>query len=163
TAKTITLTAGQLELNTGGTATIKGPAAGLTVNGNNKSRVFQVDAGVTASLTGLTLTGGGLLNQRGATLTLTNCTLSGTTTSSNRGARAHYGAAALKERLHGRTTRSGDGGGNHSRGAAKPTDCTPSSTTASSNGGGLFNVSGGTLTLTNSTLNGNSAGKGGGL
>ena len=30
----------------------------MTVSGNNASRVFQVDAGVTASISGLTITGG---------------------------------------------------------------------------------------------------------
>ncbi len=44
TPQTITLTAGQLELsNTSGTETITGPAAGVTVSGNNASRVFQID------------------------------------------------------------------------------------------------------------------------
>ena len=45
-------------MDTGGTQTITGPAAGVTISGGQKSRVFQVDANVTASLSGLTLTGG---------------------------------------------------------------------------------------------------------
>ena len=58
-AQTITLTSGQLELsNTALTTSITGPAKGLTVSGNNASRVFQVDPGVTASISGLTITGG---------------------------------------------------------------------------------------------------------
>ena len=45
------LTSGELELSdTTGTETITGPAAGVTVNAGGASRVFQVDAGVTASL-----------------------------------------------------------------------------------------------------------------
>jgi hypothetical protein len=84
TAQTITLTQGQLELtDTTGTETITGPAVGVTVNGAGLSRVFQVDASVTASLSGLTISGGnagygdggGLLNL--GTTTLTNCTLRG--------------------------------------------------------------------------------------
>src|SRR5262249_32252288 len=55
--------------------TIDGGEAGVTVDGNNASRVFQVDAGVAASFDRLTLThgyapgsllsnyGGGILNQ----------------------------------------------------------------------------------------------------
>src|SRR5262245_35618034 len=44
TPKTITLSGTQLELSdTTGTETITGPTAGVTVNGNNASRVFQVD------------------------------------------------------------------------------------------------------------------------
>ena len=84
TPQTITLTGGQLELSdTSGTETITGPAAGVTVSGGGASRVFQVDAGVTASISGLTITGGtttgnggGLYND-GGNVTLTNCTVSG--------------------------------------------------------------------------------------
>ena len=83
-AQTITLSRGQLELsNTSGTETITGPAAGVTVSGGGASRVFQVDKGVTASISGLTITdgnagnfaGGGVLNY--GTITLTNCTIAG--------------------------------------------------------------------------------------
>ena len=84
TPQTITLNGTQLELSdTTGTETITGPKAGVTVSGGGLSRVFQVDPGVTASISGLTITGGGgntyygggLYNE-GAT-TLTNCTVSG--------------------------------------------------------------------------------------
>jgi hypothetical protein len=86
---TITLSGTELELNnTSGdpkqTIEITGPGANLlSVSGNNASRVFQVDANVTASISGLTITcgttdhGGGLLNY--GTATLTNCTVSGNT------------------------------------------------------------------------------------
>ena len=58
-AQTITLTSGQLELSdTSGTETITGPAAGVTVSGGGASRVFQVDSSVTASISGMTITGG---------------------------------------------------------------------------------------------------------
>ncbi len=52
TPQTITLSSGgQLELSdTGGTQTITGPAAGVTISGGGNSRVFQVDSGVTASI-----------------------------------------------------------------------------------------------------------------
>src|SRR5262249_21093855 len=80
---TIPLTGGQLELaDTTGTETITGPKAGVTVSGGGASRVFQVDPGVTASISGLTITGGGNtdfgggLYNEGAT-TLTDCTVSG--------------------------------------------------------------------------------------
>ena len=55
----ITLAGTQLELtDTTGTETITGPKAGVTVSGGDQSRVFQVDGGVTASISGLTITGG---------------------------------------------------------------------------------------------------------
>jgi len=54
---TITLTSGQLEISND--LTIAGPgAASLTISGNNQSRVFLIDAGVTASISGITITGG---------------------------------------------------------------------------------------------------------
>src|SRR6516162_3993884 len=58
---TITLSQGRLELsNTSDATTIyDGPGEGaVTVSGNDASRVFQVDPNVTASISGLTITGG---------------------------------------------------------------------------------------------------------
>ena len=86
---TITLLQGQLELdNTAYPTTIyDGPGeGGVTISGNNASRVFKVDSGVTASISGLTITGGsasngGGLANYGGNLTLTNCTLSGNSAS----------------------------------------------------------------------------------
>ena len=85
TPQTITLSLGQLELSdTGGTQTITGPAAGVTISGGGSGRVFQVDGGVTASISGLTISdgtigypgsGAGLANY--GTATLTGCTISG--------------------------------------------------------------------------------------
>ena len=68
TPQTINLTLGELELsNTTGTTTITGPAAGVTVNANGLSRVFEVDAGVTASISRMTITGGRATNSGGST------------------------------------------------------------------------------------------------
>ena len=59
TPQTITLTGVQLELsNATGAQTITGPTVGVNVSGGGLSRVFQVDSGVTASFSGLTITGG---------------------------------------------------------------------------------------------------------
>ncbi len=147
TAQTITLTSGQLELgDQGGTQTITGPAAGLTVNGNSKTRVFQVDPGVTASISGLTITGGGgtadrgggLLNLARANLTLTNCTVSGNTAK-------YYNNQAYQ----------GNGGGLANYGTATLTDCTVSGNTANANGGGLAND--GMATVKYCTFSGNNA------
>src|SRR5262249_33494311 len=97
--------------------TINGPSAAvLTVGGNNSFRVFSITSGVTASMSGLTISngrsnpGGGIANF--GTLTVTNSTLSGNST---------FNGA----------------------------------------GGAIFNL--GTLTVTNSTLSGNSAHEGGGI
>ena len=59
TPQTITLNGTQLELtDTSGTETITGPKAGVTVDAGGNSRVFQVDPSVTASISGMTITGG---------------------------------------------------------------------------------------------------------
>ncbi len=81
----ITLSNGQLELSDlTGTTTIAGPGASqLTVSGNYTTTVFQVDGGVTANISGLTIAdgyaeygyGGGVYNA--GTLTLSNSILSG--------------------------------------------------------------------------------------
>ena len=60
---TITLTNGQLELTQ--SVTITGPGANLlSISGNAKVRILQVDAGVTATVSGLTLTKGQSALQR---------------------------------------------------------------------------------------------------
>ncbi len=98
---TITLAQGQLELsNTSESITIDdGPGQGpVTVNANNASRVFQIDQGVTASISGLIITGGstssfdaggGLYNQ--GTLTLDGCTISGNSSSGGGGGVSNTG------------------------------------------------------------------------
>ena len=72
-----------LELsNTAESTVITGPSAGVTISGNNLSTVFQIDANVTASMSGLTVTkgsapvsGGGFYNA--GSLSLTNVTVTG--------------------------------------------------------------------------------------
>ena len=140
--QTITLVGSPLELNdTGGTQTITGPAAGVIITGGQKSGVFDIDANVTASLSGLTITGGsdasgggGGVYNRG-NVTLTDCTVSGNS--------AFYG------------------GGIDNRGNVTLTDCAVSDNTAFY-GGGIDN-DGTTATLTGTTVSGNSAVQGGGI
>jgi fibronectin-binding autotransporter adhesin len=67
TPQTITLSGSQLELeDTGGTQKITGPAAEVTISGGGNSRVFQVDSGVTATISGLTISNGSVLGGGGA-------------------------------------------------------------------------------------------------
>jgi hypothetical protein len=76
---TIVLTSGELQITND--VTIDGPGADpLSVSGNNASRVFEVDAGTTAAISGLTITGGsadqgGGLDNSGA-LTVSNSVFS---------------------------------------------------------------------------------------
>jgi fibronectin-binding autotransporter adhesin len=86
TPQTITLGGTELEFtDTTGATSITGPVGGVTVSGGGVSRVFEVDALVTSSISGMTITGGnagyyayyggGVFNH--GTATLTNCTVSG--------------------------------------------------------------------------------------
>jgi len=119
TSHAITLNGSQLEITHN--LTISGPGlANLSVSGNNAWRVFQIDSGVSASISGLTITAGnagtaygGGINNAG-TLNLANCSLTSSTAK--------------------------DGGGRYSgSGSANLTNCTFSNDTASAFGGGLFN------------------------
>jgi len=172
TAKTITLTVGQLELEgKTGTETIKGPKAGVTVSGNSASRVFQVDPGVTASVSGLTITGGSAYNGGGlydqGTLTLADCTVSGNS-AVNRGGGLYspYGASGtitLTNCTVSDNSSRGSGGGLELRSLAMAltlTNCTVSGNSSGLNGGGMQVL--GTATLTNCTVSGNTAFRAGG-
>ena len=149
----IPLTQGELELSTPGEdVTIQGPAAGVTISGGGQSRVFQVGNVVTATLSGLTLTGGtvgfgksggGLYNE--GTTYLNDCTISGNSSGG--------GGGGL------------DNGGvyNDEKGNLTLTNCTISGNSALSVGGGLDDLENANLTLSGCTISGNSAGGGGGL
>ena len=177
THQTIALSGKEIELkDTGGTQTIIGPAAGVTISGagtspgfgGGSSRVFEVDAGVTASISGLTISGGstytypgiayggGLLNF-GGTVTLSGCTLSGNYAYGGAGGlvNAAGGTVTLTEcTLSGNSSISGAGGLISRNGTATLTDCTLSGNDGGTAGG--LEIFGGTVTLTECTVSGNS-------
>ena len=134
---TITLTSGQLNLTRN--VTINGPGATLlTISGNNVSRVFNINSGITVTISALRIAngnsgtgnGGGILNA--GSLTLTNSTING-----NAGA---------------------NGSGIYNSRNLTVTGSTLSSNTATTQGGGIYNAA--TVSLTNSTLTGNSGADG---
>src|SRR5262249_44290069 len=99
---TITLSSGQLVVTK--SLDIEGPGADqLTISGNNAARVFQINAGLTASISDLTITdgavsgvlveGGGIYNL--GTLALSNCILSGNSTGSDGGAIGNGGTLTV--------------------------------------------------------------------
>ena len=155
TPQTIILMGTELELsNTAEPETITGPAAGVTVSGDGMSRVFLVDSGVTASISGLTISGGsadpgdnggGLANY--GTATLTGCTLSGNSATASA---AYHSTGGL-------------GGGVFNSGTANLTltNCTVSGNSSGAGGhnvgggGGLANY--GAATLTGCTISDNYA------
>ncbi len=145
TPQTIDLTAGKVELSrTSGTTRIVGPAAGVTLNAGGMSRVLQVEKGVTATISGVTMTGGSAFYSGGGlynsgTVTLSGCTIGGNTAGGSGGGVINRIGASL-------TMTNGSISGN----------------AAPRLGGGILNF--GTLNLTGVTISGNSAGLyGGGL
>ncbi len=138
--QTIMLLNGPLELTGAAvTTTITGLGANqLTVDGSNTYCVFYVDSGVTADISGLTIShgsagenGGGIFNA--GTLTLTDSVL-------------YENSAPF-------------GGGVYNAGTLTLTDSNLSENSSVWDGGGIFNA--GTATITGSNLNGNSASYGG--
>ncbi len=168
TLKTIALIGSQLELsNTDGLITITGPAAGVNISAGGLSRVFQVNKGVTASISGLTMTGGKVSGNGGAldnlgTVTLTKCTISGSTaTSSSGGGLFSTGTAYLINcTVSGNSATYGGGLFNDKGTMTLTDDCTVSVNKAGYDGGGLGNS--GTVNLTNCNLSSNKVYPGGG-
>ncbi len=168
-AQTITLAGSQLELSdTNGMETIAGPAAGVTISGGGQSRVLQVGAHVTASLSGLTITGGdsasdggGLDNGSTAKLTLTDCTVSGNSAVSDGGGLYNGGAATLTDcTISGNSAEDGGGLDNaYTANNLTVTDCTISGNSAANDGGGLENLA--TAKLTDTIVAGNTKPSGG--
>ena len=134
----------------------------LTINGKERDRIFYVDGGVTAALSGMKITGGdsgyggGVWND--GTLTLTACTISGNSAACGGGV-SNTGTATLTGCTISGNKAYDYGGGvwNYGQGQATLTGCTISENSAYS-GGGVWNSYGeGQATLTGCTISGNSA------
>jgi hypothetical protein len=183
---TITLTSGELLI--GHALTIAGPASGgITVSGNNSSRVFEIAAGVTVTISNLTISngkapsvdiGGAVLVQQGSgiynggSLTVNHCIISGNSAVDNSSYQYGGGIYNLATLTVSESSITGNIVGNGSAasfgagiynlsGTVAITNSTISGNSAggSGNGGGIWN--GGTVTITNSTLSGNDASNGG--
>ncbi len=167
--QTITLGATLVLSETSGPDVIDGPGPGLvTVSGGGTIRVFQIQSGVTASISGLTISGGAVTGRGGGlenygTATVTDCTISGNSASSYGGGLDNNGTATIVGcTISGNSGTDVRGGGVANSGTATLTDCTISGNSASSAGGGMWTS--GTATLTDCTISGNSVvDEGGGL
>ncbi len=174
-AKVITLSGTQLELSKN--VLIKGSAAGVSVSGNNVSRVFQVDASVNARLEDLSITGGSSATAGGGgiynsgTLTLVRSSVSNNTTadstSGGGGIYNNSGTVILRSStVAGNSAAAGGFGGGiyNSSGTLNADSSTISGNTASAGGAGGGILNAGPMNLTNVTIaNNNAAGGGGGL
>ena len=152
TGATIRLAAalGQLEIDSN--VDVQGPAAGsVTVDAAGNSRVFYIPGGVTAAISNLNITGGGWTLELGGgggirnkgTLTISNGTISGNV-ADHGGGIFNEGDLTLINSLVERNSAEGDLEGG--------------------TGGGIYSSNfGGTLTITNSAIFRNWAGRGGGI
>ena len=178
--QTIELTSGPLELsNTSEPITIDGPGAGaLTIDAGGTSRVFAIDPGVTASISGLTVTGGAAAGAYGGggdlynqgTLTLTGATVRGGSAYAGGGLLNSGTATLVDSTIADNIGNRGAGlfnGGSSEFVPTEPTvtleDCTVAGNTGvpaggfetASLGGGLFNW--GSLTMIGGSVTGDTA------
>ncbi len=156
----ITLSNGQLELSNGANAiSIEGPGASLlTISGGGTSRVFQVDSGVTATLSDLTISGGsttgsggGLYNSGMATLT--DVTMSGNSAGMFGGGLENQGAMTVSNSTFTSDSATHAGGGINNDGSITITASTFDTNYAGTNGGGYS--AGGAGTITDCTFSDN--------
>jgi hypothetical protein len=155
------------------TTTIAGPGANLlTISGGNAVEIFDINVGVTATISGLTiangnagsgLVGGGIASYSGSALTVSNCTFSGNTASANGGIFNDEGTLTVNNSTFSGNTAGVQGGGIYNFGGPLTvTNSTFSGNTAALQGGGIYEL-GGTLAVSNSTVSANAAGFGGGI
>jgi hypothetical protein len=152
---------------------IEGPGANvLAVSGGSEVEPFSIDAGVSATISGLTIedgfdsgSGGGIANS--GTLILQQCAVVNNSCGNlDQGGGGIYNAASstltfLDSTISGNST-TDDGGGISNFGTLYVVNSTVANNSANSfDGGGIYNA--GTMTLTDSTMAGNSASSGGGI
>jgi hypothetical protein len=176
--ETITLAGTELTILNNGSLAINGPAAGVTISGNDQSRVILIREGANATMSDLTITGGngvgatfwdvsirvggGILNYRG-TLTLINSTVSGNSTPTGGGGIfSHRGTMIVSDSTISNNSAVTSGAGiNHSSGPLTLSNSTISNNSARFGGGIFTGIA--TVTITNSTVSGNLAEQGGGI
>jgi Bacterial Ig-like domain (group 3) len=164
TNQTITLIQGPIELSdTTAPTAIVGPSAGVTISGGGASRVFQVDPGVTALMSALTITQGGAgngagLNNQGS-VQLADCTVSGNSATGVGGGVDNQGVITLTNCTFSGNDASGGGAGIANSGTAELFACTLTGNTATV-GGGIDNLGTGTATLEDTLIAANASAAG---
>ncbi|WP_339748826.1 choice-of-anchor Q domain-containing protein, partial [uncultured Rubinisphaera sp.] len=136
----------------------------LTISGNNQSRIFNLLNNTTATISGLTLTGGnasegGSIYSSG-NLTVTNSTITNNSSENDGGGIFSFGNIIVKNSTISGNSSLYDGGAIRSSGTLTITNSTISENSAVNNGGAIF--SSGTTVVINSTISGNSSDKDGG-
>jgi hypothetical protein len=182
TPQTIMLTLGELAITHA--VTIAGPPSGLTIDANQSSRIFNIDApgesGQTVAISAMTLTNGnspsgngGAIRDTDEALVLTGVTINNCSTACNGGAVSiefKEGSLALSDsELTGNaatgSSSQGQGGAIYvtSSSVVSLVRCTVANNQAGFSGGGVAFSAGGSLAIYDSTLSGNTAGEGGAL
>lgn len=165
----ITLTTGSISINSNIAITGPGSSA-LTISGNNASTIFFVAPGVTASMSGLTLTagnapnGGALINK--GNLTLSIMIMTGNTATDRGGAIfMDEGSLSLLSSTLSNNTSTHNGGAINflTTGIATIADTSFSSNTATGNGGAIAIDSGVSVSINHSRFNLNAANEGGAI
>jgi hypothetical protein len=154
---------GDLDItDTSGELTLVGAGADTTIiSANQIDRVFHVMGNVTATFSGMTITGGladgyggGVYNL--GTLALSSCTLSNNSAQVNGGGLTNGGTATLTNCTLRNNSAQGGGGGIANWNTLTVGDSTLSGNVGSGGGGGIYNCGHGAVTVVNTTLNGNS-------
>ena len=162
-ANTILLTSGQVTLTKN--LAIQGFGADqLTISGNNAFRVFEVAGGVTATLSGMTITqgygyfsggnGGGILNN--GTLTVKNGKFSRNNAKYGGGIYNAGGTLAISDSTLGGGSNATAGAGIYNAGGIVAVSSSTLSGNWATNGAGIYNAAG-TLMIANSALSSNYA------
>ncbi|MCR5359307.1 MAG: hypothetical protein K6E55_05420 [Thermoguttaceae bacterium] len=163
---TITLSGSQLAIDKTVVITAADLEGGITVSGNNASRVFYV-TGNKVEFSNLTVTGGkesagaGLYND-GGSITLTDVSFSGNAATGSGGAVWTSGSFSLTGGVFSGNTAGDDGGAISTGGALTLTDCTFTGNSAVDDGGVIY-MNGGNTTILNAVFTGNSATDDGGV
>ncbi len=114
-----------------------------------------MDSGATATLSGLTISGGttgGISNQ--GTMTVTGSTIGGNTTAGNGAGILNSGNLTLNNSIVSGNTAGGFGGGIYNLGTLSLINSTLCNNTGPSGGGGLYNANNGNATIENSIIYG---------
>jgi len=168
--QTITLTGGQFKIQD--TLIINGTGK-LTINGNSRSRIFEIDSNVSVTMSKLNLIGGSTASGGGAILNHGTASLTDVGLSQNRsfagGAIANSGSLYLTNTtIHNNLGY--DGGGINNIGYLNIRNSTFSNNSAALNGGGIYSDRNASVDIQSSTFTLNSAdsdndgiGNGGGI
>ncbi|MEY4385124.1 MAG: hypothetical protein RLY20_407 [Verrucomicrobiota bacterium] len=156
---TITLASGQLLISNNVAIDASSLPAGLTLNGNQLSRLFQISPGDYAKLDNLILSNGtaniGGAVQNGGVLEINRCTLVGNNATNSGGAIHNSGSLTLNQCTLTRNTATNGGAIYGAAGKLLLIQSTVVSNTAFSQGGGYYLLA--NPAVTNSILAGNTA------